>query len=168
MLLSDSSPSESPVCENAWSGIADCRQGDWRRGFEALRTIAASEYARADLPSLYYTYLGFGLAAFENRYESGLEVCQVGIQRGPREPDNYLNLARIYLLRNRRALASCALDNGLQIDPEHDGMRRLRATLGQRTALVLPFLPRSHALNRIFGQIRCSLRGVAAQGLTSG
>ena len=159
MLSSHSTLSGDPICDNAWGGIEDCRKGEWRRGFATLRTIAASEHATADLPSLYYAYLGFGLAAFDNKYETGLEICQVGIQRGSCEPESYVNLARIYLLGNRRALASAALDSGLEIDPENDGIRRLRAAMGQRRGLVLPFLPRSHALNRILGQLRRSVRG---------
>lgn len=143
----------------------DCRKGQWRRGFDTLRRIAAWERPRVDLPSLYYSYLGFGLAAYENRYKTGLEVCQVGIQRGSREPENYLNLARIYWLKNRLDLARAALDSGLRIDPENDRIRRLQAALERRQPAILTFLPRSHGLNRTLGRLRRWVRGVEAPWL---
>lgn len=155
--MHSSAPRRDRIGE-AWSGIEECRRGDWETGFETLRRVASSDPAWKDLPGLYYSYLGFGLAAYQNKYKSGLKLCQVGIQRGSFEPENYLNQARIYWLRNRLDLASMALDRGLRIDPENRRLRRLRTVLGERQSSTLPFLPRSHRLNRILGQTRRHLQ----------
>ena len=152
----------------AWSGISDCRQGKWERGFETLRGLAESDPPRDVVPNLYYSYLGVGLAAYESKYKRGLELCQKGIQTGFLEPDNYLNLARIYWLRDRLDLAHDAHGCGLEIDPEHHRIRRLRRVLGQRQLVTLPFLPRSHWLNLLLGRLRRDLqrRGRPAEQLS--
>jgi len=158
MLRSPRSTTMSDPVRQAWSGIDDCRRGDWEKGFEALRLIPSSDPAWNALPSLYYSYLGFCLAAYEDKHKTGHELCQMGIGRGSFEADNYLNLARIYWLGDRLDLASGALDSGLEFDPENARMLRLRTALGKRQPVSLSFLRRSHRLNITLGRLRRNLQ----------
>ena len=138
-------------------GVELCRRGQWKRGVEILRQVAADEERTGELPGLFYSYLGFGVARFDHRLREGVALCRHAVKHEFYQPENYLNLARTYMLADDRKHAVRAIHEGLKIDPEHQGLRTLRSDLGVRRRPVLPFLSRDHALNRLFGRLRHSM-----------
>ena len=54
-------------------GINYCRQGDWDTGMACLARVAEVEDGSQELPSLFYSYLGFGIAYRERRMREGVE-----------------------------------------------------------------------------------------------
>lgn len=141
-------------------GIELCRQGEWNDGLFFLGKIAQA--GRSDVPGLYYTYLGYGIARCQNRAEEGLKLCRHGVKLQFYEPENYLNLARTALLANARGEAVEAVRKGLKIDRNNLELQALYRELGIRQPPVLPFLARSNPLNLILGKIRARLFGPRA------
>jgi hypothetical protein len=138
-------------------GIDCCRRGDWNEGLRHLGQIA--EQGDADLPGLFYSYLGYGIALREQRVREGLQLCRHSVKVEFYQADNYHNLARTCLLARQRSAAVRAVTDGLKIDPHHPGLLALRKEMGTRDRPVLPFLDRGHALNQFLGRLRHAIRG---------
>lgn len=137
-------------------GIEACRRGDWQEGLRHLGRV--SETRESNLPGLFYSYLGYGIARVDRRIRDGVKLCKHGVKVGFHDPENHLNLARACLLANDRRGAVKALRDGLKIDPQNAEMRKLRRDLGLRSSPVIPFLDRSNPLNVFLGRLRHSLR----------
>src|SRR5437762_12834061 len=97
-------------------GIECCRKGDWAEGLRHLGWIAERGDAVSGLPGIFYSYLGYGIALREQRIEEGLKLCRHSIKLEFYQVENYLNLARTYLLAQNRAGAVRAVRDGLKID----------------------------------------------------
>jgi diguanylate cyclase (GGDEF)-like protein len=55
-----------------------------------------------DLPSVFHSWLGLGMASLEGgRYVEGLELCRRAVVAGPAEADNHVNLVRALMLLGR-------------------------------------------------------------------
>lgn len=156
MALLDQQPDANDVAQR---GIALCRQGSWRQGLDLLRRVAANDDRTGDLPGLFYSYLGFGIARFDRRVREGLQLCEHAVRREFYQPENYLNLARTELLAGRRDAAVEAIAAGRRIDPEHPGLAALHDELGIRRPPVLPFLSRRNLVNRLLGRLRHDFKG---------
>ena len=147
---------EVAPAEIAWQGIECCREGDWQQGMYWL-TLAAESQIRddqQDLPGLFFAYLGYGLARYQNKFEEGLQLCQQAVALEFHQPESYVFLAQTCLLIEDRRSAIDAIDRGLEIDSAFGPLVELRYRLGMRRPPVLSFLPRSHSLNRTLGKIR--------------
>ena len=84
-------------------GVEACKKGQWKEGLAVLGKIAEADRQGAELHGQFYSYLGYGIARYERRVKEGLALCQHSIKVQFYEPENYVNLARVYLLaRNRR------------------------------------------------------------------
>jgi hypothetical protein len=138
-------------------GLECCRRGDWNEGLRYLGRITEAGHS-TDLPGLFYSYLGYGIALVDRRIREGLKLCKHSIKVGFYEPENHVNLARTCLLANDRSGAVRAIRDGLKIDPQNAELRRMRKDLGVRSSPVLPFLDRANPLNVILGRFRHSLR----------
>jgi tetratricopeptide (TPR) repeat protein len=135
-------------------GLRRCRAGDWETGLKLLRKAARKESKEIKFPSVYYSYLGYGAARFENEKKDGLALCLHAVRSGKTEPDNYLNLARVYLLLENRQRAVLAVRHGLKLDPHHIPLLALRTAMGYRRNPVVPFLSRDRWVNRYLGRRR--------------
>lgn len=138
-------------------GLECCRRGDWNEGLRYLGRITESGHS-ADLPGLFYSYLGYGIALVDRRIREGLKLCKHSIKVGFYEPENHVNLARTCMLANDRSGAVRAIRSGLKIDPQNAELRKLRQELGVRSSPVLPFLDRGNPLNVLLGRLRHWLR----------
>lgn len=156
MALLDSTMNST---ELAWQGIELCRKGSWRQGLDLLRQVADAEGRGSDLPSLFYSYLGFGIARFDRKVREGVALCQHAIKKEFFQPENYVNLARTHMLAGRRREAMEAIAAGRRLDPDDPGLAALHEELGVRRSPVLRFLPRRSFLNRLFGRVRHDLKG---------
>jgi Flp pilus assembly protein TadD len=135
-------------------GIACCQADDWEGGLALLRKAARKEVKESKLPSLYYSYLGYGAANFEGERKDGLALCLHAVRVGREEPENYLNLARVYLLAGDRRRAVAAIQHGLKVDSRHPGLLEQRSSMGYRRKPVISFLSRDAWLNRFLGRRR--------------
>ena len=127
-------------------------------GLAFLGQIAESERSSA-LPGLFYSFLGYGIALRQRRVQEGLKLCQHSVKIQFYEPENYVNLARTYLLAGDRPAAVRAVLGGLKVDRQHRELLRLHRELGIRAQPVLPFLSRSNPLNQLLGRLRHAWRG---------
>lgn len=142
-------------------GLAACRKGEWGIGLRYLGDVAQT--GAASLPGVFYSYLGYGIARYQNRVEEGLKLCQHSIKVEFYQPENYVNLARTYLLHGDRSGAVKTIRSGLKIDPQSSDLLELYNDLGIRKLPVLPFLSRSNPLNRFLGSLRHAFRGEPAE-----
>lgn len=140
-------------------GIDSCRRGDWNEGLRELGRLTEGGQAPDGLPGVFYSYLGYGLALVDRKVREGIKLCRHSVKVGLFEPDNYLNLARTYLLARDRSGAVRAVRDGLRIDPHNAALRRLRKELGVRRPPVLRFLSRGNPLNQALGRLRHMLKG---------
>ncbi|MEA3275198.1 MAG: hypothetical protein U9Q81_07915, partial [Pseudomonadota bacterium] len=134
-----------------------CRAGNWKAGMEILGKIAESDRQGTELSGLFYSYLGYGIARHERRGKEGLALCQHAIKVQFYEPENYVLLARVYLLRRRRGKAIDALQRALRLNARHPEALKLAKEIGFRRKPVLPFLSRNNSLNIALGKLRHSI-----------
>ena len=148
----------SKMQEAAQRGIDLCRAGNWKAGMEILGKIAEADRQGTELSGLFYSYLGYGIARYERRGKEGLALCQHAIKVQFYEPENYVLLARVYLLRHSRGKAIEALQRALKLNARHPAAVKLAKEIGYRRRPVLPFLPRNNPLNKTLGKMRHSMR----------
>lgn len=133
----------------------------WRSGqrLEALaRFEAAIELERRvgaeQIQARYLSWYGLCLTLERKRGHEGIYFCREATAREQYNPDLYLNLARACLVAGRRREAHEAVEAGLRLHPDHDGIVKLRREMGQRRRPAVPFLSRDHALNVMLGRLR--------------
>jgi hypothetical protein len=144
-------------------GVVAARDERWRDALNLLTEVAQRAESRGNLPGLFYTCLGVAIARCEGQRRDGLELCRYGMRIQPEEPDNYWNLATLYVMLGRRQAAVRELEAGLELDPGHPRLRELYRRIGVRRRPPLPFLSRQHPLNVVIGQIRHRLEVSAEQ-----
>jgi hypothetical protein len=117
--------------------------------FRMLRDIPGAPRDAAIIPSWY----GFLLGTVGNRASEGLTLCRNAASELFWEPRVLENLARLELACGHRKQAVSTLERGLAIAPDDAGLRELRSQLGRRRKPPLPFLGRSHPMNRVLGRL---------------
>lgn len=135
-------------------GLRLCRTEDWETGMAILWKIARKQERKKGLPAIYYSYAGFGAAKFDRNIKEGLSLCRHAIKLDPLEPDNYLNLARVEMLRRNRRSAVRALHKGLRVAPNHPRLSVYSREIGFRRRPVIPFLSRDNRINIWLGKKR--------------
>jgi len=114
------------------------------------------------------SYYGCLVSVVEKRHEAGIRMCREAIARlqdldpeghGPHLPEFYLNLGKAYLAAHRKKEAVEAFRMGLRIDPKNWDLVLVMNKLGPRQRPPIPFLKRSHFLNRWLGKLRYRLSG---------
>ena len=156
--------SVSKLQQAAQRGIDLCRAGNWKAGMKILGNIAEADRQGTELSGLFYSYLGYGIARYERRVKEGLALCQHSIKVQFYEPENYVLLARVYLLRRRRGKAIEALQRALKLNARHPEAIKLAKEVGYRRRPMLPFLPRNNPLNKALGRMRHSVTQGKRQG----
>lgn len=139
-------------------GINYCRQGDWDTGMACLARVAEVDNGGYELPSLFYSYLGFGIAYRERRIREGLGLCRHACRISFYEPENFVNLARTCLIAGNRSEAYRAIRRGYALDSANTTLLKLHSKLGVRRPPVVRFLRRGHPINRWLGRLRHGLR----------
>ena len=100
-------------------GLERCREGRWEDGLVDLAFLA-EHGSHGEVPSLCYSYLGYGLARHRGQIKKGLRLCRHAVKLEFFQPESYVNLARTALLSDRyRRVAAHAVLDGLEIDPGH-------------------------------------------------
>jgi Flp pilus assembly protein TadD len=152
------STTKTELNQAALRGVEACKQGKWKEGLAVLGKIAEADRQGAELNGQFYSYLGYGIARYERRVKEGLALCEHSIKVQFYEPENYVNLARVYLLARNRRKAVEALTRALKLNVSHPGARALAREIGWRRPPVIPFLSRNNLLNRLLGKMRYQLQ----------
>lgn len=139
------------ACER---GLDLCRFGNFKEGLAELAALGDLTRVK-DVPSAYFSYLGYALAKQRNQLQQGIKLCRHAIKLEFFQSENYVNLARTCLLSEKfRREAWEAVRDGLRIDPEHPELLELQRQLGSRKPPVIRFLGRNNPLNRLLGSMR--------------
>lgn len=145
---------QTDIQTEALQGISLCRKGRWKEGMEILGRLAEADRQGTELPGLFYSYLGYGIARYQRKLREGVALCEHAIKVQFYEPENYLNLARIHLLRSNRGKAVDAVHKALKLSPRHPQVLRLIKDMGYRRRPVIPFLSRNNPVNIWLGKMR--------------
>lgn len=154
------------ACER---GLDLCRFGNFKEGLAELAALGDLTRVK-DVPSAYFSYLGYALAKQRNQLQQGIKLCRHAIKLEFFQSENYVNLARTCLLNEKfRREAWEAVRDGLRVDPEHPELLELERQLGSRKPPVIRFLGRNNPLNRLLGSFRHLLsRDVKVGGAKEG
>lgn len=135
-------------------GLRLCRAEDWDEGLGLLWKVARKDERSETLPAVYYSYTGYGTAKFGKNTKEGLTLCRHAVKLDPTDADNYLNLARVHMLRNDRRRSIKALHKGLKVGPSNPRLKQFQEEIGYRRRPVIPFLSRDNRMNVWLGQRR--------------
>jgi tetratricopeptide (TPR) repeat protein len=135
-----------------------------RRGQFALANEFLSEYCARMMdqektipPAVLAAY---GLAVgMTTDLKEGIEICHRAINADRKNPEIYLNLARLHAQAGSRKKAVEAIERGLALSKNHRGLLDLLKDLGQRQSPPVPFLGRDNPLNVKLGRLLHRLRG---------
>jgi hypothetical protein len=126
---------------------------------EALALAEAAHRMLRDIPgapkdaSVIPSWYGFLLGTVGSRSSEGLALCRSAAETLFWEPEVHENLARLQLACGNRKDAVASIERGLSLAPEHAGLLDLRTSIGWRRRPPLPFLDRSHPLNKALGKL---------------
>jgi tetratricopeptide (TPR) repeat protein len=135
---------------------------EFREGVELLK----NEYPEKALVKLrrafesdrrnpyYISFLGLSIARAEQNWSEALELCETAVRVNRKEIQFHMNLVEVYALAGWREKALHKLDGALKLFGNDARLKRARAKAVERRAPVLPFLERSHVLNRKLGKLR--------------
>ena len=141
----------STCCDDFINGVAHLKERAIPQAIESFQQ-AYDSVKRSDVyHNKYESYCGLAKVLSGDR--SGLEMCRHAAQNELSDGDVFYNLARAEWFYKQRKNTIIALKKGLQLDRRHPGMREMRKALGVRERCVLPFLPRTHPLNRKLGEL---------------
>ena len=133
------------------------RKGKLREAFELLQT-AVTHFPNEPILLSYYGYL---LAIVDRKYRMGIESCQKSIEilqvkencdEDTAYPVLYSNLGKAYSAAGKRKDSLDAFSKGLAYDPSNDDIQKVLRSMGvRRNKPPIPFLDRSHPLNKYLG-----------------
>lgn len=99
---------------------------------------------------------GMCIAMERGKVKEGIDLCLNAIEADPGNVFHYLNLGKVYLKDNKKAVALDIFRKGLNISPESDHHMEIEMILdklGTRKRPVLSFLPRKNPANKFIGII---------------
>ena len=104
-----------------------------------------------EIPPHYLSYFGLAMALAEKRFRHGAAFSATAIKRELYNPDFYLNLGKVYVAGGYKRKAIDAFHNGLKIAGENSEIRVEIKKIGIRHKPIIPFLPRTHVVNKFLG-----------------
>jgi tetratricopeptide (TPR) repeat protein len=143
-------------------GAEPDRMVDFKEGVELLK----NEYPEKALVKLrrafesdkhnpyYISFLGLSIARAEQKWDQALELCETAVQLKRKEIQFHMNLIEVCALAGLRDKALDKLDSALRLFGNDARLKRARNKAVKRRGPVLPFLGRSHFLNRKLGKLR--------------
>jgi len=137
--------------------IEATKEEDFLRGLNLFIDV----YGTEDSPPLQgakaasgLSYFGVCLALVQRKFKVAADLCRRAIDLEFYNGDHYANLARVYLAAGHRKKALEAVESGLKVAHEHEGLVNMRQQIGVRARPAVPFLDRSHPINVSIGQAR--------------
>jgi Flp pilus assembly protein TadD len=137
-------------------------EADFREAMELLK----NEYPHKALTKLqrafesdkhnpyYMSFLGLSLARAEQKWDEASELCEAAVKLRRQEIRFHLNLIEVYVLAGLREDALHRVERALKQFRNDSRLKRLRSKVLNRRAPLLPFLKRTHFLNRSLGKLR--------------
>jgi len=133
------------------------RKGKLREAFELLQE-AVTHFPNEPVLLSYYGYL---LATVDRKYRKGIATCQKAIEKlqvqAKCDEDMayslcYYNLGKAYRSAGKRKESLDAYNKGLSYDPSNGDIQKELRSMGVRKRKPpIPFLDRSHPLNKYLG-----------------
>lgn len=112
--------------------------------------------------SVLLSYYGCFEAVVNKNYKNGINTCKKAIETLKKRmplgeeffsPVFYLNLGRAYLAAGKRKDAHDTFQRGIKIDAENIDLLEELKRLGMRRKHTVPFLRRSHPINKYIGML---------------
>ncbi|MHB8418137.1 MAG: tetratricopeptide repeat protein [Myxococcales bacterium] len=102
------------------------------------------------------SWYGLTLILVERNSNLGVRYCEEAVFRGAgaQDPAAWLNLGRAFSALGYRDRAVRAFQKGLDLAPEHPGLREEMEKLGVRRKPIIGFLDRRNPVNRMLGRLR--------------
>ena len=122
-VIEDATATNSELEQAVRRGVGLCRRGDWSDGHRVLIAVAGQKDKYAELPSVFYSYLGHAVAREEEHVGEGIRLCRHAISKDAFVAENYSNLARTFLLAGNQRGAYKAIERGLSIQPRNAELR---------------------------------------------
>lgn len=132
-------------------GIRLVRAGDYTNGLAILSEAYAKTGEKSPDGLSYY---GLCIALVQKKYKPAVELCKKAIEMQFYRAEHYNNLSRVYLTTDHRTKAIETVERGLKVNPEDQGLLKLRKEIGVRARPPIPFLSRSNPLNQFLGRAR--------------
>lgn len=140
-------------------GILYVKEGRYQEAYRSLRQamLHFGDYRVNEIPYPLLSYYGLCLVALGKESARGLTFCRRAVDEAGTRSDFYWNLGKAYLFLDRKPQAIKAFQNGLQIQDDRRIVAEL-TRLGVRSRPLIPFLSRSHVVNRYLGLLRARSR----------
>ena len=132
-------------------GIRLVRAGDFKNALAMLSEAYATTGEKSPDGLSYY---GLCIAVVQKKYKPAVDLCKKAIEMQFYRADHYTNLSRVYLATDHRTKAIETVEKGLKVNPEDEGLLKLRKEIGVRARPAIPFLSRSNPLNEFLGRAR--------------
>lgn len=132
------------------AGLTYLRAGDANKALPHLKSALSEEPSNP----FYISYMGVAIAATAQKWADAEELCRSAIRMNRRQAQLYLNLAEVYVAADRKQDAVDTLARGLRYAPHDPRLKMGIDRLATRRPPVLPFLPRTHLMNRNLGKLR--------------
>src|ERR1700751_1291552 len=144
------------------TGTEPSHMVEFREGLELLKNeypdkalLKLRQAFESDKRNPYYiSFLGLSIARAEQNWEQALDLCETAVHLNRKEIKFHLNLIEVYALAGWHEKALRRLDNASKLFGNDVRLKRFRAKVVERRNPVLPFLERSHFLNRELGKLR--------------
>ena len=141
-------------------GLAFFRKRHWKTAARHFG-LADQKSGRHDVRQhLYRSYHGLSLVYCGD--VSGLNLCRHAAAKEAIKATVFYNLALAEIRFRHRKRACTAVRRGLELNPAHAGLLKLRREMGVRRDPCLPFLRRDNLLNKWLG--KATYRRVAGGG----
>ena len=142
--------SEEELKELLERGLSQLKSGDVAGAVFSFEELLV----KSDRSAMSLSCLGIAMARANLDLKAAEKYCKDAIRKSPGKGDYYRCLAEVYQIKGNRAAEIEMLNKGLKVDRTNKGIRKMLNSLGIRKEPVIPFLPRSNFLNKLFGKIR--------------
>lgn len=141
-----------------------CRQGHFVQACHLLEDTACRKEFDLSAPwgSRFRSFYGLALAMAYGQVSRGERLCKEALEADKLDPDLVHNLGLVYLRCRRRDLAFNAFRDIKRFFPNHPPTLATVEQLGVRRKPPIPFLSRSHLLNKYAGIVLHRARQVWA------
>jgi thioredoxin-like negative regulator of GroEL len=107
--------------------------------------------------ALYLSYYGLCVATERSDHASAIKLCERAVNMDPKNPVIRVNLGKVHRLKGDNSRAYESFLDAWKTDKSHPSAAVELSRMGIRRPPVLPFLSRSHWLNRRLGMLRALL-----------
>ncbi len=137
-------------------GLVALAEGQHAEAAEQFKQAILIERQRsAPRPQMrYVSFFGLASALATGPSPEAIQACERAARLDFYNPDLQLNLGKVYLLAGKTTRALVSFERGLRLSPNHPALRAALATVDRRSRSVLPFLKRSHPMNRWLGKLK--------------